>query len=144
EVSVIDVCDVAGIPRATFYNYFADKYELVRAAAADLVEKIEGYKPEEGADERTVVSDLIDLIMHYCRTQSGLLAPFFRIGGIVADAVAVALEKKLSETTSMDELGACVSAAQIAYAVKWWTEAECVMEDDFFRERLTRLVGRRS
>ncbi|MBQ1608854.1 MAG: TetR family transcriptional regulator, partial [Lachnospiraceae bacterium] len=37
KVTVSDICEVAMIPRATFYNYFEDKYDLLETYCQEFV-----------------------------------------------------------------------------------------------------------
>ena len=53
KISVIDICEKALVPRATFYNYFDDKYDLLQYYWSTLREMLvperkdtEPYRPE--------------------------------------------------------------------------------------------------
>ncbi|MBP5265628.1 MAG: TetR family transcriptional regulator, partial [Lachnospiraceae bacterium] len=47
KVTVSDICEVAMIPRATFYNYFEDKYVLLETYCQEFVRR-PGLTPPEG------------------------------------------------------------------------------------------------
>lgn len=140
DISVIDICDQAGIPRATFYNYFEDKYDLVRMAAFDLVERLGEYKAPENAKDKEIVTDLISITLRTCKSQRDVLPAFFPVGGLVTDAMINALSQKLLPVKK-DKLESDLAASEIAYGAKWWAEGGYVLEEDFMKKRLLSLLG---
>ena len=142
EISVVDVCEEAGIPRATFYNYFEDKYSLVREAAGDLVEKIFELKLPEEIDLSAAAGELTDLILLYCRTQMEFLAPFFKVGGFMTDSVIESVAVKLYYYCN-DHFRADMIAAAVVYGARRWTVGGCVLEREFVKKRILDSVSTR-
>lgn len=140
SISVIDICDRAGIPRATFYNYFEDKYDLVRASAIDFEGKVAVYRAEDKS-YFDVYSDLIDLALQWCRSQQEILEPFFSVYGLVEGALVETLTAKILSLFGGERLEAEVASAAITYAAKAWTTGGCVEEIDSVRRRILLAAG---
>ncbi len=58
KITTIDICKTAGVPRATFYNHFDDKYDLLRFTLREIALHIKK-STEETSDERRYISDII-------------------------------------------------------------------------------------
>ena len=142
EISVIDVCEIAEIPRATFYNYFADKYDLVRSAASDLVERIEGYKAEENATEEKILNDILDVVLGYCKSQADFLPVFFKVEGLIAGVWEKALGERFAKDLSLDGQEREMTASAIVAGVKQWMEDGCVVEIEEEKRRILAFIGR--
>lgn len=69
KISVIDICEKALVPRATFYNYFDDKYDLLQYYWSTLREMLvperkdtEPYRPER-------IVEIMGNILEYVQSQ---------------------------------------------------------------------------
>lgn len=47
SISVVDICEKAMVPRATFYNHFEDKFDLLRYAFREQINAFETDIPED-------------------------------------------------------------------------------------------------
>ena len=90
-ISVSQICEKANIPRVTFYNYFADKYEFLRFCIGEFVdafsEKAERY-----------ASNFID----YCDNIAVLSSDFIRKNRRLAERFICA--ENCTETTVFQEV----------------------------------------
>lgn len=69
SISVVDICEKAMVPRATFYNHFEDKFDLLRYSFREKIDTFEAgtedYVPGTQAYFEVILSKVIDyLIIH--------------------------------------------------------------------------------
>ena len=139
DISVVDICEKAGIPRATFYNYFEDKYGLIKEAAAELVERINAAKFADDAPMASVVTDLMDILLQFFYLQREFITPFLLVGGFVTDAVTEALSDRFYER-NRDTFASELMASAAVSAIRWWTLSGCVMQPEYMEKRLLSLL----
>ena len=98
KITVQAIIDRADIGRATFYQHFRDKLDVVDAVAADMFEGLHEAQPERGADGRLPV---LGLFRHAQERATSLRAMLDTPGGSVFwsqshKALAAAIEASLS------------------------------------------------
>lgn len=54
KISAVDVCRNADVPRSTFYNYFDDKYDLLRYTLYSIAQEIKTAVDENQNDEQYI------------------------------------------------------------------------------------------
>lgn len=64
KITTIDICKTAGVPRATFYNHFDDKYDLLRFTLREIALHIK-QSTAETPDERQYISDIIHNLLTF-------------------------------------------------------------------------------
>lgn len=62
EISVQELCEIAMLPRATFYNYFDDKYDLLDYCFLCLHQEIDGKDPEATTCQKRLMAVMINCI----------------------------------------------------------------------------------
>lgn len=55
HISVNEICDISNFPRATFYNYFDDKYDLVDYCWYTLAKEIQVDKVTKVESDRALI-----------------------------------------------------------------------------------------
>lgn len=71
EVTVGELCERAQYPRATFYNYFDDKYDLLDYCWRTLAERV--WPVEDGTAEDELVYLCFDRIFEFSKQNSGVI-----------------------------------------------------------------------
>ena len=63
DISVIDLCQEAGVPRATFYNHYVDKYDFTRDCLIRLQRRVSPAVKVHTVDEYycIIMNNLLDL-----------------------------------------------------------------------------------
>lgn len=77
KLTVMDICNAAGLPRATFYNHFIDKYDLLKYAFKTTAESIMPDSLPDIIDEKDCLKAITDNLMHYVEDHQEL---FRRVG----------------------------------------------------------------
>ena len=76
HVSASELCERAGYPRATFYNYFDDKYDLLNYCWRRVAEEVdfEGFRELDPAQTTVVFFDrLCDVIDAHAEQMAGIV-----------------------------------------------------------------------
>lgn len=134
KISIIDICTSAGVPRATFYNHFEDKYDLLHYALKRLLKKItsdlnsntnQKYYPLKTAD------DILSFISANKKTVRKIVSAnrngiiFYEIKNIVFEYLYEALTIKESvekKYTPNKDIIAEFYANGIVFSAKTWIE----------------------
>lgn len=72
EITVGQVCEAAQYPRATFYNYFDDKYDLLGYCWQTLAEKI-GFRDYHHAEENEMLYLYFDRIYDFTKQNEAVI-----------------------------------------------------------------------
>ena len=67
DISVMDLCKMANVPRATFYNYYQDKYDFTRDCLIRLQERVSPAVKVHTVDEYyyIVMNNVLDYLSDY-------------------------------------------------------------------------------
>lgn len=156
DLSVLEICETAGVHRATFYKHFVDKYDFLdryfRLEINELrfVGSENAFTPEEF---RRTTNRMMSNVMAYVAKNNDLLralnaegysATFF---DILTNAVAsFFLERMSSHPEVMRAVGSQLPMIAAYYAggavglIKWWTKGEdpCTVQEfvEFIQPRI--------
>jgi AcrR family transcriptional regulator len=97
ELSVADICAQARISRPTFYAYFSDKADLVRALAADTISEVVGASWLTGVPATR--ADLQRSMSAMCAAY----APYRKVMAVAAEVAAYDTELSDQFTTAVEE-----------------------------------------
>lgn len=131
KVTVSDICEVAMIPRATFYNYFEDKYDLLETYCQEFVRR-PGLTPPDGNSSDFTVSAL-SKILAVVDEEHEFLQRIAELNahGIVFQQMKIAMEQEamnlynegeLPPAPLPRELDAQLTASMIIAICQWWLE----------------------
>ena len=146
SISVKTICEESLIPRATFYNYFEDKYVLLKYCIQVVQEASEPTKISSLSREDhliKLINNVIDYILknkkifqNISRTNSNGVV-FFEIQKYLAADITDKLnEIENRNTTIPPEVIAIYYSSAIVFTAKWWLETE----SPFTRKDLVRYM----
>jgi AcrR family transcriptional regulator len=147
DISVMDLCDSAMVPRTTFYNYFEDKYDLLRYSIQRLQSEME---PPEGSNDLTdenYINSLLDGVITYLTDNIKIFQKISKTNAnnIVFSELQRYVEKdmlkrlnyiksKNSKFEVPPELVAKFYSSAMVYTGQWWMEnAAPYGKSDFLR-----------
>ena len=92
DISVIDLCQEAGVPRATFYNHYLDKYDFTRECLIRLQRRVSPAVKVHTVDEYycIIMNNLLDYLTEYKQI-------FMRINEINGAVISYELQKVFSQ-----------------------------------------------
>lgn len=133
DISVVDICEKSGTPRATFYNHFEDKYDLLRyffnSKIAGLIEELR----EKNLNGKQLIDDMIYEVLLFMTNNSSLLERMlrednsiglFEIEKIINNVLLINfrnLQKEYDFLVPIPSLAAFYSGA-LVFAGKWWID----------------------
>ncbi|MCD7827021.1 MAG: TetR/AcrR family transcriptional regulator [Clostridiales bacterium] len=62
KITIMDICKTAQVPRATFYNHFEDKYDLLRFSLKSIADELRSAVPPELENEEKIVFFINNLL----------------------------------------------------------------------------------
>ena len=135
KISVIDICEKALVPRATFYNYFDDKYDLLQYYWSTLREMLvperkdtEPYRPERIVEIMGNILEYVQSQYEVCRVicevnrSSYFLDSLHAyVAGLLEDGLkdVPVEEREYSVPVSLE--GELLAGAIIRTGVWWWS-----------------------
>ena len=149
DITVNEICDRAGIRRATFYKHYSDKIAFMSGVASDLIYSLDNVLKASG-----FVGSAQDYLVSYekklisCLLENKYTGEFLRDNktvGVVASVMVREhcefLEKKLKEISeegielvaSADVVASVLSGGIASLMIKCYDEAEA-MTDSIFSE----------
>lgn len=133
DISVVDICNKAGTPRATFYNHFEDKYDLLRyffkSKIAGLIEELK----EKNLKGKELIDDMIYEVLLFIDKNSKLLERMLRddssigiyeIQKIINDVLLYNFKNFKKEYEFLLPIDALASfyAGGLIFTGKWWLD----------------------
>ncbi len=106
KINVSDICSVAMIPRATFYNYYEDKYDLLNYYFHTYMGEVQFSLPEEGISFKEYMMSILLKLLQYIRKSQDryMLIYSNNKDGYFIPAMKKSMEHKMEELLSnMDE-----------------------------------------
>lgn len=138
-ISVQEICVKALVPRATFYNYFADKYDLLkfrfRQLADSMADKLKNYD----AGSREYFDKFVSIVIEYVDANRNLISGLLKAGsGMGLAIIEKALSERLYEYLLRSERSYKVPTellsefytGSIIFMVKWWLENETLYKKE--------------
>ena len=131
KITVSDICEQAMIPRATFYNYFEDKYDLLDTYCQEFVKK-PGIEPPQ-AVSKDFTMDAMSKILNVVDAEHVFLQRVVELNehGIVFQQMKIAMEHEVAhlyeegsfpEMPFPRELDAQLTASMLIAICQWWLE----------------------
>ena len=65
EITINEICDKAGVRRATFYKHFSDKYDFLRVLTSHLVSEFEAQSSAEDIDVSDFCIAFMRKLIHF-------------------------------------------------------------------------------
>ena len=133
SISVQEICARALVPRATFYNYFADKYDLLKFRFRQLADSIAEELKSYDTGSREYFDKFVGIVIGYVDANRNLISGLLKAGsGMGLAIIEKALGEKLYENLMLSgrtykvptELLSEFYAGSIIFMVKWWLENE--------------------
>ncbi len=129
KITVSDICEVAMIPRATFYNYYEDKYDLLDTYCEEFVRR-PGLEPPT-ADHKDYSIFALSKILQLVDDEHEFLQRIVELNahGIVFQQMRVSMEKQIlwlySEgsfpaSAMPRDLDAQLTSSMIIAICQWW------------------------
>lgn len=134
DISVVDLCEEAMVPRATFYNYFEDKYALldycIQALTADVAPSIQKKKNASPYEYVQIAADSVcdfmqknkDALQMISRTNSKSIV-FSELQKQIAHQI-MALASQMGNGLVPPEILSVYYSSVIVYIAKWWLETD--------------------
>ena len=131
KITVSDICDVAMIPRATFYNYFEDKYDLLDTYCEEFVKRPGLEPPTTGQKDYTIFA--LSKILQLVDDEHEFLQRIVELNehGIVFQQLRLAMEREILRlysggdypaTPMPRDLDAQMTSAMIISICQWWLQ----------------------
>ncbi|WP_125565459.1 TetR/AcrR family transcriptional regulator [Companilactobacillus insicii] len=80
KITVNDICKISEYPRATFYNYFDDKFDLLKYLWSYIGKDILNKIPKD-ADEEEGIVEIFNLLLEFFNNHQELLANITKNNG---------------------------------------------------------------
>lgn len=80
KITVNDICQTSEYPRATFYNYFDDKLDLLEYLWSSIAKDILGQLPDDKKNDANLVK-IFNLLVQFFNNNSELLENIKQCGG---------------------------------------------------------------
>lgn len=134
KITTIDICKNADVPRATFYNHFEDKYDLLRYTLRSIAEQIKSDIDETKSD-REYMTEIILRLLSFCMSNMNFIRKVSSescsntlysetkqlLSSIIAERMTQNILKGRSYPTDI-KITAEFYANGIVYTVKSWIE----------------------
>lgn len=131
SVTVLEICEIAKVPRATFYNYFADKYDLLGYCFSGLADGIAAALADCPAGSQAYFEKLVDVVTEYMEKNRPVISKLFDADeGVCVTAIERMLCARFTENllaagrdfrlpvTLLGEF----YAGSVIFVIKWWLE----------------------
>ncbi len=146
-ISVIEICNAAGVPRASFYNYFEDKYGILKYCFKRIADEISEYAGEPGAEG--YFEKLVDAVLDYLEKNREVVVKLWSAEeGIGLSAIQNMLCARFKNNFEARDyklripidLISGVYAGSVISMIKWWLENENVYDKSQIVDYLAALV----
>ena len=134
DISVVDICEEAMVPRATFYNYFEDKYALLEYCIRMFTnERTPKIPAEANLSPEEYIKELVNNVCEYLLQNKEILQKISKTNSksiILSElqknisAEIMVLIEKLGHGTIPPEIICVYFSCVIVYVAKWWLETD--------------------
>lgn len=147
SISVIEICAAANVPRATFYNYFEDKYGILKYCFKRIADEISEISGEFGTEDH--FRKLVGALLRYLEGNREVVVKLWSADeGLGLTAIQSMLSARFKENFEASEykldipieLISEVYAGSVISAVKWWLENGAAYDKAQIVEYLTALI----
>ncbi|MFA6867248.1 MAG: TetR/AcrR family transcriptional regulator [Clostridia bacterium] len=133
NISVVDICTKAGTPRATFYNHFEDKYDLLRYFFNSKISGLLKELREKNLKGKELIDDMIYEILLFISKNAVLLEKMLRndssigiyeIEKIINNVLYINFKNLQSEFEFLLPIEPLASfyAGALVFTGKWWLD----------------------
>ena len=151
RISVINICEKALIPRATFYHYYDDKYDLLRDSIKRLENEIDPRSTVNLAP-RDYYAMLFRNILSYIENNNKVFKKisvlnnngvvFVELQNFIADDILRRLKENPNNLVSVPaEMFAQFYSSALVFTGKWWLEHDMPYPKEQVVEYLYKLIG---
>lgn len=155
DISVMDLCDKSMVPRTTFYNYFEDKYDLLRYCIQQLQNEMEPAYAYSDLTDKEYFNSMLDSVISYLSANIMIFQKISKKNAcnIVFNELQQYVEKdmlaRLNKIKSKNvefavppELIAKFYSNAIVYTGQWWMENAAPYDKDEFHRYMEILIDR--
>ncbi len=153
NISVMDICQEALVPRSTFYNYFEDKYDLLNFCIEIMLESFaQGVQLDLTNDNNFMglVNNVIDFLLenkkklqNISRTNSNGTIFFELQKNIAGTITRLAMEQHNKNLAIPAEVIGIYHASGIIFTLKWWLEKDPPLTRDNMVHYIDLLIDRK-
>ena len=147
DLTVLEICDAAGVHRATFYKHFVDKYDFLNTCFRMKIDDLgfENMDPSQTTESmRKNITRIIYKVLLFVETNKDFLAAVSTdkaassFHDILTTAIASLIEEKIKSnpllTDSLDHQVPMIAnyyAGAVVGLIKWWSKSEspCTVQD---------------
>ena len=147
DLTVLEICDAAGVHRATFYKHFVDKYDFLNTCFRMKIDDLgfENMDPSQTTESmRKNITRIIYKVLLFVETNKDFLVAVSTdkaassFHDILTTAIASLIEEKIKSnpllTDSLDHQVPMIAnyyAGAVVGLIKWWSKSEspCTVQD---------------
>ena len=147
DLTVLEICDAAGVHRATFYKHFVDKYDFLNTCFRMKIDEL-GFENMEHSitpdGMRKNITRILYKVLLFVEANKGFLFAVSTdksassFNDILTTAIASLIEEKINSNPlladSLDHQVPMIAnyyAGAVVGLIKWWakTDAPCTVQD---------------
>ena len=147
DLTVLEICDAAGVHRTTFYTHFVDKYDFLNTCFKMKIDELGFDKMEHSFTPETMrknITRIIYKVLMFADANKDFLIAVSTdkaassFNDILSSAIASLIEEKINANPLLADvldhqtpMIANYYAGAIVGLIKWWTKSEtpCTIQD---------------
>lgn len=149
-VTVMEICEKANVPRATFYNYFEDKNGLLKYCFSVLTESIAAQLIDCEAGSKQYFEKLVNIVVDYIYDNKRLISKLLNADeGMGLTEIQAMLSVRFEENFLKKDVDYKLPiklmsefyAGSIIFMLKWWLENDGVYKKHEIADYIALLVN---